>query len=803
MPKPIVFLLSLLLLLLILAGIVASNPALILRPVLQSQLAAAGFRLQSLESVKTGTNSASASLLSADSASISLSARNIRVEYSLGQLLNGEVAGVYIESLQVSLKDSVTNRADGTVEQLDLQSLYRSITHLPLDTLTIEEARANMTSGLLSTRLDFQTSPLQLFLDGSWQGVPELEFTMDTEALDTNRVQIATRINRGDELLLEGNQEVELFDAQLVMAGSFAFNTGQLQVIAKLTERLPGDWALVNQELQLEHSMTIETADSGLLLQSLQATVSAVGAPNSNLQVLAGTDQSRLVAQFGLPVTLAVTPNTVNSGFGVQISDSTQNYSWIGDELGIHAESSLTNMRASCETWNRCSATAELQIFSPAWEFAGASGEDLRASGGLKIEQLPGLLEFSTDNASLTIDVARYGQWQIAGDLRIEEIFLILGDVDRGRIKLDTGDLLLSSDAVNLVNPGFATTINYFDEAFAGSVDISLGEQVDLDQAQLQGSINHSLVNREGHAEFNLNETQFSDSSPLSTFVEQKWLNMDIVAGTLSGAARIDWVLQDEESQVSGPITLQLDGLSGHVEDTLVVGLNSYLSGEFRDWTEIVSTPALSASIDVVDIGMPAQDVNWQYSFNTAEREMLVSELNSEMFGGKVEIADFRLQPDSFDQDLTVVLSRLDLESIVGLAGYPQLFVDGLISGYVPVSLENGKVLINDGLVAALRPGGNIRYTPGSDASAANQTMQLVNDALSNYQYETLDTRVYYDENGDLLMEVQLQGFNPDMNGGQEINLNVNVTDNIPSLLRSLKAGQEISERLEQRLQNR
>ena len=56
---------------------------------------------------------------------------------------------------------------------------------------------------------------------------------------------------------------------------------------------------------------------------------------------------------------------------------------------------------------------------------------------------------------------------------------------------------------------------------------------------------------------------------------------------------------------------------------------------------------------------------------------------------------------------------------------------------------------------------------------------------------------VFYDEDGELLLNVQLQGRNPDMNDGQAINLNVNITDNIPSLLKSLQASRVITDELE------
>jgi hypothetical protein len=60
-----------------------------------------------------------------------------------------------------------------------------------------------------------------------------------------------------------------------------------------------------------------------------------------------------------------------------------------------------------------------------------------------------------------------------------------------------------------------------------------------------------------------------------------------------------------------------------------------------------------------------------------------------------------------------------------------------------------------------------------------------------------MDTEVFYFEDGELLLNVQLQGSNPDMNNGQAINLNVNITDNIPSLLKSLQASRVITDELE------
>ena len=128
--------------------------------------------------------------------------------------------------------------------------------------------------------------------------------------------------------------------------------------------------------------------------------------------------------------------------------------------------------------------------------------------------------------------------------------------------------------------------------------------------------------------------------------------------------------------------------------------------------------------------------------------------------------------------------------------------VEGRISGYLPLQLRGDIILIEAGLVAALQPGGAIQYTSANPIPSSNPSIQLVNDALSNYQFTTMNTDVFYDGIGDLRLVVQLRGTNPDMNNGQGINLNVNITDNIPTLMRSLQASRIITDALEQSLGN-
>jgi hypothetical protein len=77
--------------------------------------------------------------------------------------------------------------------------------------------------------------------------------------------------------------------------------------------------------------------------------------------------------------------------------------------------------------------------------------------------------------------------------------------------------------------------------------------------------------------------------------------------------------------------------------------------------------------------------------------------------------------------------------------------------------------------------------------------MKLVNEALGHYNFETLDSTLNLHKDGEIKITVALKGKSPIMNGGQEINLNLNISDNLNSLLQSLLASRQIEEGFELR----
>ena len=175
------------------------------------------------------------------------------------------------------------------------------------------------------------------------------------------------------------------------------------------------------------------------------------------------------------------------------------------------------------------------------------------------------------------------------------------------------------------------------------------------------------------------------------------------------------------------------------------------------------------------------------------------------LLGGRVQARNIRYD-GTHDSSFAVNIAHLDLARVVALEQQQGIEASGLLDGNMPVTLGPRGLSIANGKLQAQPPGGVIRYQ-GTDRvremAAINPNLKLVLNALGNYRYEKLDVGVNYAEGGDLVLQLGLAGRNPDWNAGQPIHLNININENIPALLRSLRLADDISIEIEKRMKER
>ncbi|MDO8273320.1 MAG: YdbH domain-containing protein, partial [Gammaproteobacteria bacterium] len=278
----------------------------------------------------------------------------------------------------------------------------------------------------------------------------------------------------------------------------------------------------------------------------------------------------------------------------------------------------------------------------------------------------------------------------------------------------------------------------------------------------------------------------------------------DILAGSVAASADIAVRMNDTTGmQVSGPVQLNVDRLSGFYINTAVVDFSTDISGELLDSGDFVSEQALQGRIASVNPGLPVENISFNYGVDTRRKTLDLHDLQATIFNGALRSEGVAYNWAAAENTFTMVLERVDLSTLLDMGAYEGVQASGIISGNVPVTISGGTVSVAEGTLHVEAPGGSIRYQPANAGGSGNAALDLVNQALSNYQYDSLEADVNYLPSGDLNLAVRLQGANPDMNQGQRINLNLNISDNIPSLLQSLQSGRSITDALERALQNR
>lgn len=334
------------------------------------------------------------------------------------------------------------------------------------------------------------------------------------------------------------------------------------------------------------------------------------------------------------------------------------------------------------------------------------------------------------------------------------------------------------------------------------SLELSAPELLVEGLPAIRAEVLHRFDDASGFADFELPEFSLSSENPLSSFLSPNLPQGDVVAGSIAGTGRVEWT----GGSLGGGMLLRLRDLSGFIAETAFIDLDTDLEIELTSDLGLRNAGPLEANLTRVDPGLPLEDLHWNYSFDSAEGVLEIRQLQAALLGGTVSLPVLRLDRRQLESArpplaLNLVLSDVNLTEATGLANYDDLAVTGRVSGYLPVRIEPDGIRIEDGLIGALQPGGTIRYTPQQPAS--DPRMRTVNELLSDYRFDTLNSYVQLDESGDLRLQTEITGTNPTVNPGQPINLNVNIVDNIPELLRSLRAGREITRVLEEQLNRR
>ncbi len=183
-----------------------------------------------------------------------------------------------------------------------------------------------------------------------------------------------------------------------------------------------------------------------------------------------------------------------------------------------------------------------------------------------------------------------------------------------------------------------------------------------------------------------------------------------------------------------------------------------------------------------------------------------ITDFSAQLLGGRVHAARFVLDPAAAANRVDLQVEGIVLSELLQLEQQQDLAGSGLLDGTLPVVIGKDGVSVAKGALRARDPGGFLRYRASVAArnlARTNPGVRIALDALQNFHYHLLRADVDYAPDGRLVLGLQIHGRNPDLKDGHPVHLNVNVEENVLTLLRSLQVSDSVSDRVGKSIQKR
>ncbi|MCB1705402.1 MAG: YdbH domain-containing protein [Halioglobus sp.] len=265
-------------------------------------------------------------------------------------------------------------------------------------------------------------------------------------------------------------------------------------------------------------------------------------------------------------------------------------------------------------------------------------------------------------------------------------------------------------------------------------------------------------------------------------------------AMTTGSFAVADW---EQRSQ------LVLGDISGSLNDYSFAGLA--LSADWSGISRWKTLRPLELSVATLNPGFTMQQIRLRASLPTAtpiaRPAVRLDALSAVVFGGELVLP----APQHWDfgaasNHLTLRAQHWQLGELVALQQNTDIQAQGTLEGELPLTIADGRIIIDKGYLRALPPGGWIRYRPDEEGRAvadSSSELALALDLLDDFQYQELNSEVRLDKAGTLSLGLSLKGNNPGQYDGQAVNFNINLEQNIDPLLQSMRLNDNLVDKIE------
>jgi len=760
--------------------------------VASSELAAAGFHHASIELSSLGWSKARLDSIrvQADDGSLQLKLTGVELGYSLAGLMRGRCEQLDIKRLQLTLVNKAGSSSSDSTGGWSTSMLAL----IPADRVNVQAIAVQLpaTSRVqqLSGRLEYHDQRLQTRLELT---ADQDKYLLDAAIESAGAVQLTLARQLSGTLLplvsLQGKTGLEVgpTGARYRFAGSL--NAG-LASLAPLflpeLQRVDGT-AQVNMTLSWPVSMP---ASPGLLLEQLS------GDADVTVQVSDGQwgafDRFFLRAALALHVDEGQLHWSLDKGFALE-----------AHQPGVKtvAGESLLQLPAGLHGLIRNS--------NDQWLLTLPADQHLRLAAVQYAEQaLPALSLTLSQPLQLAIEPDGAWQLQSAGftlpaqhytfsglQLSYQGVSCALAAGASWQLKMhgmalsgkDTG---IQADRLNVtIEPGEGLIRTRFSMTGKGGKTL------------LRGS---SLFNPEGRSwmKWDIPTQHMAGHGGVAD-----WLTLPpafaLDAGTIALHGNSHW--QAGGARLRHALNIVITGAGGRLNEHYFSGLTMQLR---LAGGQLLRSQPVELRLAELNAGVPVHDVQADFllslPLNGGKPTLNLDRFSLQFMGGQVSSAATTVDFNRRQHAVRLHVEHLDVGQLLALEKEQGLSGSGALNGVIPLDWSADGIRVQGATLSSQPPGGVIHYAPNHAAknlASSNAKMQLLLGIFDDFHYDQMDVKADYAEDGRLLMQVKLTGNNPAYAAGRAVAFNLNLEENVLTLLKSLRADGEIGTRLEKRVQ--
>ncbi|MFK7731239.1 MAG: YdbH domain-containing protein [Pseudomonadales bacterium] len=358
-------------------------------------------------------------------------------------------------------------------------------------------------------------------------------------------------------------------------------------------------------------------------------------------------------------------------------------------------------------------------------------------------------------------------------------------------LRFTSNNVLVSYQDTDLPRFRLTGDVSLHNSIASGTVHIASRITELSEQITVSVPFSHRLDSGLGRGTIHSTPIRFNEQQRFLPSIVPNWQwPADLVGGSLSLSGQLNW----NKSTQTATARVDLNDIDSFYQEMLVRGINGAVT---LNWPE--TSAEFEVTAEELQAGMVMN--NLMLSADFSDNDLLLKTVQLSVFGGKLRATDINLDPQNIEFKSIIELENMNLGELLsveqGIEGA------GTIDGELPIAVAGRILTMNNGAVKARQPGGVIRYTGTVPLAAIESSpeLRLAVDALKNFHYKVLDINASYAENGKMTLAVRLEGRNPDMKNSRPINFNLNVTEDVPSLIKSLMLTREISDGLQKRIE--